>query len=210
MAFEWVQNLCGGRDVVLKMQMIASGTIAAGDALEFASGKLQRCNAAADRPRYVALEDATSTATELKKISVIPTFGNVFKVGFTPLVNDLAGESNAVTTTVKVALADGAENDLVGGYVYVKQLDEQRLITANTYSSNIVTITVAEGFSVAPTTTHSIRVVPFGPGTAALKLHASTMYNTISAAIADVTGGKVSVLEVDMKRKAAKIEFLLA
>lgn len=208
--FEWNQNLCGGRDVTHKLQIKASATVAAGDALEFADGKLQRCSAQADLPRYVALEGATSTATSLTKISVIPTFGNVFNVSFTPLVNDLAGQSNATTTNVKVALADGSANDLAGGLVYVKELDETRLIVSNTYSSNVVTIVVAEAFSVAPTTTHTIRVVPFGPGTNALKLDSTNPHKAISVAIADITGGKVSIFDVDMKRKVAKVSFLLA
>jgi hypothetical protein len=209
--FKYKKSRAGTTDVQRpKLQMIASGTITKGDALEFASGKLQRCSAQADTVRFIADEDATSTATSLTKLAVIDTGAglNVFEVAFTPLVNGTACESNASTTTVKVALTDGSQDDLVGGLVYVPELDETRIITANTYSSNVVTITVAEAFSVAPTTTHTCRIVPFGFGTTALKLH-STPYNGISAAIADISGGKVSVYNVNMKDRTAEVCFVV-
>jgi hypothetical protein len=207
--FEFVRSVGGQRDIPVKRQMVASGTITKGDGLEFSSGKLQRANAQTDKPLFIAAEDATSTSTSQTLVAMYPHGAgqNIFRVAFTPLVDGLACQSNASTTTVKVALTDGSSSDLVGGLVYVVELDQYRVITANTYSSNVVTITVAEAFTTAPTTTHTCRVVPFGFGTTALKLDSSNPHKAISNAIADLTGGNVRIWDVDMKRKVAEVVF---
>lgn len=209
--FRYNNSRGGLRDVSrTKLQMKASASISKGDALEFASGKLQRVSAATDIPRYIAAESATSTATSLTLVDVIDTALGLalFDVDITPLVNGTACESNSTTTTVKVALADGSSSDLVGGLVYIPELNETRIITANTYSSNVVTITVAEAFSVAPTTTHTCRLVPFGFGTVDMKLHATNFYNSISVIRAELGSGHVVIHDVDMEKKVATVCFI--
>ena len=209
--FRYIKSRAGTTDVARKkLQIAASATVAKNDALEFVDGKLKRVNAATDSPKYIAGEDATATATSITKIHVIDCAESMslFEVDFTPLINGTACNSNSTATQVVVALTDGTTDDLKGGLVYIPELNETRIITGNTYSSNVVTITVAEAFSTAPTTTHTCRVVPFGFGTTALKLHASNMHNAISSAIADITGGKVSIYDVDMEKKVATVFFV--
>lgn len=207
--FNFLKSVGGQRDIPVKLQMIASGTITKGDALEFASGKLQRCNGQTDKPLFIAAEDATSTSTSLTKVACYPHGAgqSIFEVAHTPLVDGVACNSNASTTTVICALTDGSTSDLVGGLVYIPELDQTRVITANTYSSNVVTITVAEAFTVAPTTTHTARITAFGFGTTALKLDGTNYHKAISSARADITGGNVRVWDVDLKNKVVQVVF---
>jgi hypothetical protein len=177
-----------------------------GDLLEFVDGKLKKINSQTDTAKYIAAEDGDYTSGSITKIDVIDVFGAIAEVAFTPLVDGTACNSNASTTTVKVALTDATNDDLNGGLVYIPELDETRVITDSAYSSNVVTITVGEAFSVAPTTTHTCKVIPFNVG-AKPKYHASTMYNTLSTVQADRTGGTCTVYNVDMKKEVAEVIF---
>lgn len=213
--FRWVKSVGGQRDVIEKKQLAASATVVAGDALEFANGKVQRVNAAADVVSYIALESATATATSQTMIQVVKAAGSngVFAVPITPLLNDVAVNSGS-TTTALAALADGTENDLAGGIVLISSAGQDpvtsaRIISANTYSSNVVTITWLEPLAVAASSSDTLRVVPFGPGETAVKLHASTMYNTLSVVRGDETGGKVGIFAVDLAKKEAQVTFAL-
>jgi len=215
--FRYIKSLGGGvTDIPRTLQMAASATIAVGDVLEFASGKLQRINAQTDTPKYLCVglngyqsttnpPSVLSTATELRKIEVIPLdYGAIIETDITPTVDGTACNSNSTTTSLLVALTDGSSSDLVGGLVYVPELGETRIITANTYSSNVVTLTVAEAFRVAPTTTHTCRIVPFGFGDAAVKFHASNYHNAISTVRGDEASGHFAIYDVDLKRKTVQ------
>lgn len=203
--FKFVKSRSGGRDILRKRQIAASATVVAGDALEVTDGKFKRVSAAGDTVVAIAAESATSTATSLTKIKLVEVFGNIFEVGITPLIDDVAANSGS-TTTALVALTDGSSSDLVGGTIYVN--GEQRIISANTYSSNVVTITWLEPIADAVASGDLVRVVPFGLGTLALKLHASNFYNSLSSAIADITGGKVAIDNVDLEKKVAHVYFV--
>lgn len=211
--FKFVKSLSGENDIPVQLEMGAGVTITAGDGLEFGSGKLARANGQTDVLTHVAVEGKTSTSGTRSLIRCLPTASKIFSVVHTPLVNGTAAQSNSSTTTVKVALADGSSSDLVGALVYIPELDEYATITANSYTSNVVTITVGEAFSRAVTTGDTVRVLAFGFG-AAPKLDSSTPYKLISNVRADATGGKTIVRDITVSGpKALKelfVEFLQA
>lgn len=206
-AFTVVKGIAGQREEIIKVPMAVSATVAIGDACQFINGKLKRVDAQADIVTHIAAENYTTTSTEFYLVKAIPTEGLIFENVFTPLMDDITATSGS-TTTALGALTDGSSSDLVGGLIYVKQLDEWRVISANTYSSNVVTITVVEPFSRAIAAGDSIRVVPFGYGDMAIKLKASTYYDGVSNVRGDESGGKLFVRGLDMKRKAVQVQFL--
>lgn len=203
--FAWVKSLNGTRDVRRTDEVVAaaSTTFVKGDALKFTSGKLALAGTT-DTVEYISDQTLTTSSATEDYLDVIKVDGNVFEVGFTPLINDGACSSGS-TTTALTALTDGSTSDLVGGLVYCKELDETRIITANTYSSNVVTITVGKAFSRAITSSDTVRVVPFGYGSKAVRLSGE---DGISTTIAGATGGKVAIYKVDMKKKTAQVFFV--
>lgn len=205
--FSFSKSRDGNTDIIRDdLQMAASATITAGDALEFANGKLQRANAQADTPEYVALEGNTTTSTSLVKPKVIEVGRSTFTVPHTPLINDVAVNSGS-TTTVLCALADGSSSDMVGGVVYFPEQNEHRIITANTYSSNVVTITFVEPLPRAAASGDTVRATAFGPGTRAVKLDSSNPHKAVSSARADVSGGSVRIRKVDLKNRVLEVYF---
>lgn len=205
--FSWVKSLTGTRDIRRTGHVIAavSTTFTKGDALKFTGGKLAAAGTT-DVVEYIADATKTTAASDEETLDVIKVDGNLFLVSFTPLLNDIAVNSGS-TTTALAALTDGTSDDLKGGLVYCKETGDTRIITANTYSSNVVTITVGKAFSRALTSSDTIRVVPFGYGSKAVQLSgASTIATTRAAA----TGGKVAIYGVSMAKKQAEVFFIPA
>lgn len=198
----------GETEILEYYELAASQTILAGDPLKFDTlGKLTAIAAQTDVVHCVAKTNGTSTSTSKTTIPVVMTRGGLqhFSTIFTPLLDDIAVNSGS-TTTILAALTDGSADDLNGGTVYVKELDEQRVILDSSYSSNVVTITVLTPFSQAVDNTMTVRMVPFGAGDSAVKLLATT-FRGISAVRADQSSGKLSVFAVDMPKKRAIIGF---
>ncbi len=208
-------------------QLAASQTLYPGDAVKLSNGKITVVNGQTDiaigvvaapsgkpgssmYPTTPSVPDITTqsplpiTSTATSEVFARVQLSNggrtKFKLSFTPLVNDLDAESNASTTTVKVALADGSSSDLVGGYVYIPELGEAKLITANTYSSNVVTLTTA-AFSRAVTTGDTVRIIPFGPGDTTVQFASANPQRNISNVIAELASGKLTVHAVDLAKK---------
>lgn len=210
MAFTWIKSLFGNTDIAhpRKLRLAPSKTVLKGDMLAFSNGKLDFI-AAGGTPDYQALEDKTSTANSVTEIWVKPVVKlvDIFEVPLTPVVNGTYCNSNSTATQVLVALADGSSSDLVGAIVYIVELNEWRIITANTYSSNVVTITVNEAFSIAPTTTHRAYVFNIGFGSNAVKADATTPQRGIGNARADASGGKLVVFDMEPKNKTAHVMF---
>ncbi len=205
--FEYAKGLSGISDPLRDMQMQNGVTITRGDALEYVNGKVVGVNAKTDKARYVAEETYTCGATEIKKIKVKSTAKGlaVFKVGLTPTLNGVACQSNASTTTVKAALT-GTDSDMVGGVVYIPELNQQRFITANTYSGGVVTITVAEPFTTAPTVGHTVRATAFGPGHEAVQFSGTGSAN-LSNVQGEAVSGNISIFDVDLSKKTAYVSF---
>lgn len=229
--FEYVPDGGVDTEVLRTYQLAASQTVYPGDAVKFSNGHVtpvsgqtdvaigvisQVTGRPGDNPTIPTIPEITtlsplpitSGATVQLFVKVVLAYGGLtrFRIGFTPLVNDLDAESNSTITQSKVALTDGSSSDLVGGLVYCPELDEARIITANTYSSNVVTLTHL-AFSRIVTTGDTLRVVAFGPGDAAVKFGSSNPQRTIATAIADVASGKLTIHEVDMKLKRALVSF---
>lgn len=205
--FQYVNDVLAA-ELIDYYQLAASQSVVPGDALKFSNGKVTPVSAQTDVAMGVARDTATSTATSITTIGVVRANNGLtkFKIFFTPLVNDLAAQSNSTITQSKVALTDGSSSDLVGGYVYCKELNETRLITANTYSSNVVTLT-HEAFTRIVTTGDTLRVIGFGPGDAAVKFGSSNPQRNISNVIADLASGKLTVHEVNLAKKFAIVSF---
>lgn len=207
MAFTFIRSRDGNTDIIRDdLQLKVSGVAAIGDGLEFTNGKLQRCNAQADTPEYVAIEAATATSTSLTTLKVIEVGRSVFQVAITPLVDALTASSGSTTTAVCV-LSAGSTDDMVGGTVYIKETNEHRIISGNTYSGGNVTFTWIEPTARAVASGDTVSAVPYGPGTRALKLNSSTPYSGLSNAIADITGGNARVRKVDLKNKKVDVYF---
>lgn len=207
MAFTFIRSRDGNTDIIRDdLQLKVSGVAAVGDLLEFASGKLQRCNAQADTPEYVAVEAATATSTSLTTLKVIEVGRSVFQTAITPLINDVTASSGSTTTAV-FTMGAGSSDDLVGGTIYIKELDAHRIISANTYGGGNCTVTFIEPLTRAVASGDTVRLVPFGPGTRALKLDSSNPHSTVSVAIADITGGSARVRKVDLKKKVVDVYF---
>lgn len=231
--FEYFPDGAVDCEVLHTYQLAASVTVYAGDAVKFSSGKVTPVSGQTDvaigvivgpagRPGVdptipdvpvltsaspVAITSGAAGGAEtFVKVSLAHNGNTKYKIRYTPLVNDIAAESNAVTTTIKVALTDGSSSDLVGGYVFIPTTGEFRLITANTYSSNVVTLTVAATLR-AITTGDTVRIIGFGPGDAAVQFGATNPSRNISNVIAELASGKITVHEVDPRNKFAIVSF---
>lgn len=214
--FSFVKARDGSTPSMVERELAASVSVDPGDLLEFVSGKAKRVNAQTDKPDYVSNEDVDSTADGGEKALVMDAMrGNgIWEVGFTPLYNDLVDQNQGASssTVAEIVAAGRSSNDLVGGIIYCVETKEQRIITASTATSGggaqtgniLITVTVPFSVSLAGKT---IRVVAFGYGTAALKLDSSAPHNLISNAVADLTGGNVTVYDVNMKAKRVQVVF---
>lgn len=200
MSFNFHKSRVGDCDIIREdRQLGASLTVLAGDLLQESNGKLIFATAAGT-PRFLALEDKTSGATDIVFIKVLDLSLCLLKHGITPLLDEAAVVSGT-TTTVTAALSAGSTNDLVGGVVYLKEQDAHRIITANTYGSGNVVITFLEPLDRAPVAGEKVSMVPFGPSDQAVKLASSNPQRNISTAIADLSGGKMAVEEVRLDKK---------
>ena len=90
-------NFDSGRTVSLKMA--ASSTVAKGDALEFASGYVQRADASTAEVRYIALEAKTTAGGENPEILCLEVSGVRFE-------GDTAGNTSQALVGTKVDLTD--------------------------------------------------------------------------------------------------------
>lgn len=204
--FSYCRSLVGNSaDQMIKgPQLAASISVAVGDALVMSNNELAKATSSTTQVDFICREAKTSGASDIvKPLLVDARLTKSFKIGITPLYNDVAAASGTTTTAV-IATSGLSSNDLRYGFVYCKELNEQRVISASSATSgNQSTITVVEPFSRAIAAGDSIRVVPFGIG-ADPKLSDE---NELSVAVADKTGGPVRVLAVDLKAKQVEVVF---
>lgn len=185
-------------------QLAASQTVLKGDALILENGEL-RVATASDTSYIdcIAAQDMTSSTTDIKKPMTIAArgAGNVFEDTITPLLSSVTATGGSTTTAI-VPTSGLSSNDLRYGFVYCKELNEQRVISASTATSGgVSTLTVVEPFSRAIAAGDTISAIPFGVG-ADPKLASK---NSISSAVADKTGGPVIVEKVDLKRQVIEV-----
>lgn len=199
-----------------------STQFAGGDALVFVNGRLEQAATAANQVDAVlqslktlasAMRPATanlSSASGGDKAIYIPCRGNglAFKTfltgGDAPPINGTACNANATTTLVLVTAA-GSTGDYTGGTIFAN--GEQRTIVTDVVGAGTHTFTVNQPFTRAITTGDTAIVVPFSRGTRGVKLSASTVYQGISPAVADKSGGKVDIEDVSLNNLAGNVPF---
>lgn len=115
-----------------------------------------------------------------------------------PPINGVACNTNASATSAVVTAA-GSTNDYNNGTCYVPELDQQRLITADSVTTGVHTFTVEPAFSRAPTVGDTLIAVPFCKGATAVKFAATNPHLGIGTAVADKTGGNNKIEDVDLK-----------
>lgn len=120
--------------------------------------------------------------------------------------------------------------DFIGGAIYINELQQQGIITALSVSAGtngIYTATVQAvknvrthfpvdtptggtngGFSQAPTTGNTLRVVPWGPGyRGGVQFQATNPQQGISTTIAGKTGGCLYIVDVQLADRKAYVRF---
>lgn len=194
-----------------QFEMNASATITIGDLLiPTTTGKLIKVAAQDARPEFVANETKTATATGGEEIEVVDIgrAAMIWRVGFTPTVNNLLGQADG-TTLIGEVIAPATYNadDYKGGKLYCKEYNETRTITASEAktSGNAMELTVSQPFS-GTTVGKTLSATPLGLDVLAAKLIA-TNYNTISQVIADLTGGYAQIIRVDMVKRELYVVF---
>lgn len=182
-------------------------------ALELANGCLLPINAQADKVVgvYNSLEIPKSVYPGSRPVAHKSSVSEGEKCLYTPQPNDsaeyetemtgvdalaimnVAGDSNAVTTTVKVA-GSGTNGDYDGGTVFA--LGEQRNITASTISGDVWTFTVDRAFPRAVTTGDKVTATHLNVGLKNVKMSSSLPCMGISPTKGDETGGYFEITEV--------------
>jgi len=212
--FQFHKAKSAGAGPTEKVKGLASTQYARGDALVVTAGTGTKASATSKITHIVEAmytrDDLNRPATELlttakdEPLFCIPVAGgNIIlrsdlRGDAAPPINGTACNSNSTTTELKVTAA-GSTNDYNDGQCYVPELDEQRLITADSVSGGVHTFTVTPAFRRAPTTGDTVIAVPFSKGATAVKLNATTPHQCISTAVADKTGGHVKIEDVDLK-----------
>ena len=120
--------------------------------------------------------------------------------------------------------------DFLGGTIYIPELQQQGIITAlsvsggtgGTYTATVQGVINVKtrqpvtppsggtngGFSQAPTTGNTLRVVPWGPGyRGGVKLQATNPQQGVSVAIADKTGGALYIYDVELGGRNIYVRF---
>lgn len=210
--FSWFASFFGNTDVFTRVshQLAPSITVLKGQALTLgANGKLA-LSTVAQVVDYIAMEDATSTATSITRIKVVHAGKGlaIWKSQFTPLTGatDPYCTSAGTTTTAIFLTAGGSDSDMIGGVLYFPDSDEVRRITANTYASTTMTATWVEPLTAATTTSTHVRASIFGIGDKAIQMEA-TGGGVGSSVIGKKTGGKLTCYEQDLKNNTAYVTF---
>lgn len=213
----WTENLTAD-NVLQRYLLTASTQFYEGDALVLSDGIAGQASAQTSLPTHIFVNmitdstllrpAATNLTTTLGEKGLMVPVGSGVAGGFAPFnfytplignsvppINGVAANSNSTTTTVLVT-ASGSSNDYATGTIYVPSLQQQRTITADTVSGGIHTFTVTPGFSRAVTTGDTVIVVPFSPGSVGVKLAPTVVYQGVSTAVADKTGGHVNIMGV--------------
>lgn len=196
----------------------ADTQFAKGDAVEIVNGIAQKISADTDyvygivdavetklmRP---ATEFKTAAAGERLELIVMAGTGMTAECDITPLVNGVAADANSDATKVVLTLASLNDNDLIGGQVYIPELDEQRVITEHDESGAVQTLTVTPAFRRAVTTGDTILAVPQSVGDVQVKLDPSNPHLRVAVTIAGLAGGHIQIDGVDLKNKKIEVIF---
>lgn len=214
MAIKFWKSLRGGRPIPFRKEMEVSLSLLEGQALEpSANGKLQKINANTDNPIWIVNTPATSTATDGAQVEVVSAGPKDFLWTF-PIVPALGGIAGAVGqaggSATQVVIPSPTTNyssgDFIGGQVLVGT--EQRTITASsavTAPANI-TLTVSQPFSQTTVGKTGIKATPLGMDVVAARWEST--FETISQVISELTGGPITVVQVDLDQNAVRGYFV--
>lgn len=217
MAFTFKRSRSGQNVIPRFLPAEAMSALVPGEALEFsASGRLQRCDANTDKPKYFSNTKGasgtvgsgdTAAGDIIEVLDAMPLCG-IWEVPFTPLINDVVVTGGSTTQVNAAHPTHSGADDLKGGLIYIKDLDSTHVITGNTDADpsaiDFSPAAIADTF-VTGVTAMTVRVAAFGFGDAALKLHASSFSTKIGEAVGDVSGGNLTVYDVNMAKKTAQI-----
>jgi hypothetical protein len=201
----------GGKVIPIEKEFVGSVALVDGDMLEIsATGRLQKASAQNAKIQYI-FDGAGVTSTPDDPLLVLDAGLGDFEwsMPITPVLNDAVGKAGGSTTSIVIAQAvqNYAADDFKGGKIWCKETNEQRTITASTLSNNPsdVTFTVDKAFSKSSVGL-TFRVTPLGLSRTACKLVAAT-FDVISQTIADLTGGNLQVMKVDLLNKVVYVMF---
>jgi hypothetical protein len=160
---------------------------------------------ATDIAHFIAQETVSSGASDIVKPDVISVGGgqSIFECSITPFVNDGVVISGSTTTVVVDDPGSNSNDFMNGGMVWIKELDEQRVILDSAVSGGNITITVGEAFSRAPAAGETVRATVVGLATIAGRMNSTS--DGLDTELA--TGGKVTYHKIDLKRKMAEVSF---
>lgn len=180
------------------LQLDESQTILKGYMLKKVYGKLNAAGTT-DKCTHLALENKTSSATNLKLIRALNLKnGRLIRLGIS--LTGIACAASSTTTTIKIAqgalAGDGNANDIRGGYILNVKTGERRLIKSNSYAASVNSIVVSEPFAAAPTTGDLFKILPLGPSDVAVQLNGA---NNLALTIAGRSSGQFSVHRVGDK-----------
>lgn len=116
-----------------------------------------------------------------------------------PPINNVAINAGATTTSIPIPFAGGSgAHDFQNGQLYIVDLAQQRLITDSAFGGGVETMTVAPGFSVAPTVGMLAIAVPWSKGYFGVRFNATTPSRGVDTSIAGKTGGLLKIEGVSL------------
>lgn len=235
MAFKFSgRSVSGGKPQTIQLEMEPSTTLAAGDpCIVSATGKIKKCAAQDDEPLFISAAAQTSTATGGETGLFFHAGKNdlIWTVGITPLINRSTGLASGSTTVAKITNPDNASaNDFRGGTIasftssqianngigtgaastppasgLQMNTKNQARISASSSGSGPFTmdVTVITPWNVT-TVGGVFSITPLGPGVVAAKLKATDL-DTITQVKADLTGGHLRVIDVDLNNNTVDV-----
>jgi hypothetical protein len=213
-AFRYFKSLSGEIDTIRELELAPSLVVLRGDLLKMVNGKLALVDTDTDKPDYVARVDVTSTATGGEKAEVAPALRGegVWKTNISATFSGVAVAAGSSTTAAEITAAAVLISTFIGGLMYCVELNEVRVITANTATggggagAGNVIFTATVPFSQT-TLGKTVRVIAAGLSDIAVKLDATTPRRGINVAVAGVSGGNTTIYDVDMSKLEAQVVF---
>lgn len=206
--FTFKRSLSGAStDANVRHRLGASLSVVKGEALNLAGNLLAKATATG-KVTHIAQEAKTTTSTQQSMMDVLPVSPDmVFEQSFTPLYDDDTATSGSTTTAVFDCGVSGNNDDINGGLIHCVELNETRVITDSSYSSQVVTVTVTEPFSRAIAAGDTLRVCAPAEGNIAHQLDGSSPSLLVGQAVDDDSSGNVTIRKIDLENKKIEVSF---
>jgi hypothetical protein len=229
--FKFVKSISGGKPMTIQAEMAPSVTLADGAPCEFdANSKVNLINAVADSVLLIKNGEESSSAEGGETgmfLHAMPNDG-IWKCKFTPLIDDIIGQSSGATTkkanlTAFTHEAYAAGDELLGGTLWCKESAQARnatrhdflqennqkhlKITSNDISAQDAALVVEWTTPLhASSSGLTFRGTPLGPKHTAVKFKSD--FSAPSQTLADLTGGKIRIIDVDLENKEVYVMFI--